>query len=196
MTRSRQTADWGSRAGLAKIVPSSVAVGSGTGSSDTFGLVTFSGASSVSLNDVFSATYLNYLVHVDLTGVSADSSMYLRLRVSGSDSATSYYYAVPALASSGATAYRFANPSTGGFEFGQSDAGNNNHRYSSRVELFRPFETVNTSSNIQFTDVTTGGLFSAGAGGGFHDVNTSYTGLTIYPSSGNFTGMTRVYGYN
>jgi hypothetical protein len=32
MTRSRQTADWGSRAGLAKIVPSSVAVGSGTGS--------------------------------------------------------------------------------------------------------------------------------------------------------------------
>jgi hypothetical protein len=64
MTRSRQTADWGSRAGLAKIVPSSVAVGSGTGSSDTTGKVTFSGASTVSLNGVFTSSYRNYKIIV------------------------------------------------------------------------------------------------------------------------------------
>ena len=42
--------------GLIAIVPTSVAVGSGTGSSSGNGLVTFAGVSSVSLNGVFSAT--------------------------------------------------------------------------------------------------------------------------------------------
>ena len=70
MTRSRQTADWGSRAGLAKIVPSSVAVGSGTGSANSLGTVTFSGASSVSLNGCFSSTYDNYrlMLNIQWTG--------------------------------------------------------------------------------------------------------------------------------
>ena len=62
MTRSRQTADWGSRAGLAKIVPTSVAVGSGTGSADSLGNVTFSGASSGSLNGCFTSTYDKYKI--------------------------------------------------------------------------------------------------------------------------------------
>ena len=62
MTRSRQTADWGSRAGLAKIVPSSVAVGSGSGSFDANGAISFTGASSISINGCFSATYDVYKV--------------------------------------------------------------------------------------------------------------------------------------
>jgi hypothetical protein len=181
--------------GLKKIVPASVAVGSGSGSADASGTVTFSGASSVSVNDVFSATYKHYVIYTDLTGVSADSSMYLKLRVSGTDASTNYYYAVPALASSGATSHRFANPATGGFEFGQTDSANNAHKYSGRVELFRPFEAVHTTCHIQFNDITNAGLISSGAGGGYHDGNTSYTGFTIYPSSGNFTGLVKVYGY-
>ena len=180
--------------GLKLLVPTSVTVGSGTGTASASGTVTFSGASSVSVNDVFSTTYKHYIIYIDLTGVSADASSYLKLRVSGTDASTGYYYGIPALASSGATSYRFANPATGGFEFGQTDAGNNAHKYSGRIDLFRPFETVNTTAHIQFVDITNAGTVSAGAGGGHHDSNTSYTGLTIYPSAGNFTGTVKIFG--
>jgi len=91
MTRSRQTADWGSRAGLAKIVPSSVAVGSGTGSASTTGTVTFSGCSSVSLNDVFSATYDDYKIVINVESAGAPE-LGIRMRVSGSDNSSSIYY--------------------------------------------------------------------------------------------------------
>jgi hypothetical protein len=90
MTRSRQTADWGSRAGLAKIVPSSVAVGSGTGSASALGTVTYTGVSSVSLNDVFNSTYTNYRIVGEFSS-STDQEVFLRLRASGSDLSTSVY---------------------------------------------------------------------------------------------------------
>jgi hypothetical protein len=166
----------------------------GAGTMVLINTTSFSAASSVSINDVFNATYSQYKIYTDLTNVSADSTLYLRLRVSGSDAATNYYYGIPALASSGATSYRFANPATGGFEFGQTDSANNAHKYSGRLELFRPFEAVHTTCHIQFNDITNAGLISSGAGGGYHDGNTSYTGFTIYPSSGNFTGIVAVYG--
>jgi len=91
MTRSRQTADWGSRAGLAKIVPSSVAVGSGTGSADSLGTVTFSSASSVSLNGVFNSTYDNYKIifNSDPIATTAQAAL-LRLRTSSDDSGANY----------------------------------------------------------------------------------------------------------
>jgi len=53
--------------GTRLIIPSSVAVGSGSGSVSTSGTVTFSGASSVSINDVFSATYDTYQIVTDLS---------------------------------------------------------------------------------------------------------------------------------
>ena len=91
MTRSRQTADWGSRAGLAKVIPSPVAVGSGTGSANTLGTVTFSGASSVSLNGIFSSTYDNYRILLDSTAASASAALNIRVRVSGADASGSDY---------------------------------------------------------------------------------------------------------
>jgi hypothetical protein len=85
MTRSRQTADWGSRAGLAKIVPTSVTVGSGSGSASALGTVTFSGCSSVSLNGVFSSAYNNYKVLVNVNSIDSTGTniIYLRFGTSG-----------------------------------------------------------------------------------------------------------------
>ena len=93
MTRSRQTADWGSRAGLAKIVPSSVAVGSGTGSASTTGLVTFTGASSVQLNGVFSTTYENYYVYLKVSSMvgGQDDFINLQFGTSGTVNTSSTY---------------------------------------------------------------------------------------------------------
>jgi hypothetical protein len=69
--------------GLVKVVPTSVAVGSGSGSASASGTVTFSGASSVTLNNVFSATYDTYQIIVsNLTGAT-NGNLYFRFTVGG-----------------------------------------------------------------------------------------------------------------
>ena len=80
-----------SNAGLIQITPSSVAVGSGSSSVDVNGKVSFTGVSSVSLNDVFSATYTNYLIVPYVLGSTSYSSVAVRLRVSNADSSAAQY---------------------------------------------------------------------------------------------------------
>jgi len=193
MTRSRQTADWGSRAGLAKIVPSSVAVGSGTGSASTTGLVTVSGVSSVSLNDVFSATYNNYSIQIKFTsfaGFSADN-LRMRMRVSGSDNTSSNYkYAMTQFAG----AYDDNLTSTGATEWIL-------HRYIradgiyGNIEISNPFAAnytgVYSTSYTPNYNVTNGCFCYAST-----TVTTSYTGFTLYPTAGTMTGAITVLGYN
>jgi hypothetical protein len=201
MTRSRQTADWGSRAGLAKIVPSSVAVGSGTGSADSLGNVTFSGCSSVSLNDIFSTTYDNYriIINSNNSTVSAQSN-FLRMRVGGADNSSANYRwcglyifdnavnpTVTGQASNGlgTSFYSGASSSTAGFT------------PVTVLDLSNPFATKHTSyvsSDYSYDQFgTRGGVDTQG---GVMSVTTSYTGFTIFSGSGNITGTVTVYGYN
>ena len=51
-----------SELGLSLITPTSVAVTGGSASISSSGVVSFSAASLVSLNDIFSATYTNYRI--------------------------------------------------------------------------------------------------------------------------------------
>ncbi len=78
--------------GLVPIVPTSVAVGSGTGTANANGQVTFTTASSVSLNGVFSATYKNYLVIFNEDTASTTSAIQFRMRLAGTDNSTASSY--------------------------------------------------------------------------------------------------------
>jgi len=79
-------------AGLKPIVPSSVAIGSGSSSISTLGTVTFTTASSVSLNGVFTSTYKNYRLVVNLTTSQTSSQVLgLKMRASSVDTSTGYY---------------------------------------------------------------------------------------------------------
>jgi hypothetical protein len=196
MTRSRQTADWGSRAGLAKIVPSSVAVGSGTGSANTTGTVTFSGASSVSLNDVFSTTYNNYRIVFTSTSVTSvvASNLRMRMRVGGSDNTSSNY--------------KFAMTQFGGaYDDSVTSTSATSmmlHRYLradgvyGNFEVYNPFATNYTgvySTSFTPNYNVTNGCFSYAS----TTVTTSYTGFTLFidNSSGELmTGTLSVLGYN
>lgn len=190
MTRSRQTADWGSRAGLAKIVPTSVAVGSGTGSADSLGNVTFSGASSVSLNGCFTSTYDNYKILISSSS-SAGGSFNMRLRVSGSDNTSSDYNFQRIYAQSG-TVGGVRQNAFSYFEIGYLTT-NIYNSYS--IEMFSPFETKTTSGNsIVVQNSSSDPNYDSYVYG--TDVTTSYTGFTMYPASGTITGTIRVYGYS
>jgi hypothetical protein len=190
MTRSRQTADWGSRAGLAKIVPSSVAVGSGTGSATALGTVTFSGCSSVSLNDVFSATYDNYRIIVTGTA-TVNASIGFRLRVSGTDATTNYNWQRLIADGAGVSAAR----TTGVAQvlIGLLDLS---IPTGLSIDIYEPFKTQSTvfRSTSALPELS-GRIYDAV---GYHSTSASYTGFTLMKDSGsgNITGTVSVYGYN
>jgi hypothetical protein len=180
--------------GLAKIVPTSVAVGSGSGSVDSNGNVTFSGASSVSLNDVFSATYQNYVISVSFTGTAA-AYLGLRLRVSGSDaSGGDYVWGFVAANVSGSS---FVLAGTGATSSNISRFQNSANSISSVIfTIFRPFDAVRTTFHgTSFYDDGVN-VATPAAIGGNHSLLTSYAGFTLLPASGNITGTIRVYGYS
>jgi hypothetical protein len=81
-----------SAGGITPVVPTSVVVGSGTGTANANGQVTFSGASSISLNGVFTSTYTNYLMMLNIQSRSTTNFVSLRFRVAGTDTSSSNYY--------------------------------------------------------------------------------------------------------
>ena len=191
MTRSRQTADWGSRAGLAKIVPSSVAVGSGTGSANTLGTVSFSGVSSLSLNDVFSSAYDTYVIRGSYVG-SAANGLDIRLRVGGADNSAANYERQLFNVNNASTSFTRL---TGQTSYTNIMAYTTDYNGVNIVEIHRPF---NTSPTLAISlGNTEGGATDVRAVNQYmkHTASTSFTGFTLIPASGTITGSLSVYGY-
>jgi hypothetical protein len=152
---------------------------------------TISGApSTVSVNDVFSATYDNYLILINSAATSLNSDT-LRLRVSGTDnSSNDYRHYFSDSASSGSTWTTAASSSTSAFRIGTS---RNGHNQSIAIQIFSPFSSLKTQikgDGINF-DGTNAGILPVW---GSMSVTTSYTGFTYIGGTG-LTGSIRVYGY-
>ena len=182
--------------GLNQVIPTSVAVGSGSGSVDANGTVTFSGASSISLNGCFTSTYENYrILFMGTCATSNQLDLFTRLRASGTDA-------------SGSTDYRFfitrntyangaANQaSTGASTMQGGTISNLNNNYLT-FEASAPFSATNTTF-LSYGTCKGGGSSPSGyawVGGGMHTLNTSYDGITFYGNGENISGTIRVYGY-
>jgi hypothetical protein len=179
--------------GLTKIVPSSIAIGSGTGSVSASGTVTYSttnGGSTISLNGVFSSTYTRYKILYDTAFPTQDDSFVFILRASGTDDYTNYWGQLVRGDSTDASASRYS-----------STVWNINNQRSygnalTEVDLFNPFVASptfgfsrNTAKRRGVNDLWLGMQ-------GLNNTNsTSYDGFTLdaYFAS---TGTISVYGYN
>lgn len=179
--------------GLVKIVPTSVTVGSGSGSASALGTVTFSGVSSVSLNGVFNSTYKSYRMVTSIDSGSATANLRTRFRASGSDdSSSSYkvsgYYAFLEGAGSSFT----TNTTTTYFDWGNYLNG-----------AYPSFTTsdINNPYLAQHKTVLSQVVSNNGAylGQNFLQLyagTTVFDGITVYGSTGTFTGTISIYGYN
>jgi len=170
-------------AGLRMVVPTSVAVGSGTGSVDAIGNVTFTTASSVSLNGCFTSTYDNYRIVLKATDTGTNSISF-RVRTSGTDLSTSTY---------GRSQYGYTFAGATDFDNGSSStsitiARANGSIFAADATVFSPFLSENTRLVSQFTDSSRGA-----SAWGYVNNSTSYDGFTISGTS--MTGTVRVYGY-
>ena len=190
-TKSETDGLVGAAAGLKLLTPSSIAVGSGSGSVTSTGTVTFSAASSVSLNDVFSATYDNYLIQFNNLTASGNGWMDMRMRVAGSDVSSANYNRQDLSASSTTVA---GARSTSQTAFTNVQYLNTGVPTPNQMNLYNPFNTSVTSIASVLGPVAGGSIEVFVKTYGLN-TSTSYTGFTIYPQSGTITGGISVYGY-
>jgi len=154
---------------------------------------TFTGSSAHNVNDVFSSTYQNYLVQLNMDSPSATGYQQLRLRVSGADNTTSNYF--------WSGIYNVSNATTPAGEGGGA-ASSFTYAYvesagtaSMTFNIANPFETKATSYT-NTSGRTTGSISVLYYNAGAFNATTSFTGFTLFPASGTITGKVRVYGYN
>jgi hypothetical protein len=176
--------------GLIPVRPTTVTIASGSGSANALGVINFSGATGVSLNGVFSSEYRNYSINFQYTG-TAVHGFRMRFRSNNTDSANTYFQAVAWKNVTGATGdYSIINGSF--FEPGTGDA---NPLSGGKIELRNVFENTWTQGHFEFTGVISSQIATL-SGNLIQALNAQYDGLTIFPSSGNFTGSIQVFGYN
>ena len=157
----------------------------------------FSAVSSISLPaNSFSATYENYRVLLRLTSISADQSIYVKMRASGTDNSTAYYY-IGYGASGTSTVYTSgASAQTTGHFIGNTDGLTNSSYYGWDMHFFDPFAAKPTPLIANYVGTTTGGLLYGMTTTAWHDVSASYDSINIIASAGNFTGSISCYGFS
>jgi hypothetical protein len=168
-----------------------VAIGAAASSALTLvKTVSFSGASSVDLSNSFSATYDQYTVQGSFTA-SASADLLFRYRVSGADdSTTNYNYQLADIDGTSSNNARLTGQTSGRLCATRASSV----RSSFKTEMYQPFASTTKQWVGHSSVLTDGTTYTNQISGGWNST-TSFTGLTIYPSSGTITGNIRIYGY-
>jgi len=140
---------------------------------------------SVVVSDVFSSTYENYLV--TLNGGVGSTTLNLRMILGATT--TGYYYGVPLVTFTSDLSLTTGQNATH-WRAGEATV---NASIMSIVIQSPQLAKISVMATTIITPRTDG---YAGAGGGYLNDTTQYTGFTITPSTGTLTGgVIRVYGY-
>ena len=169
--------------GMNLITPTSVVGGTFSG-----GTISFSAATSVSINECFNNNYDNYTVIVNIATASASDLLNFRYRVSGTDSSTGYYYA-------GNTINWDASLSSQTLNGGNQNVATyctSGLNTSSILQIQGP--KIANRTSYAFQTLNSGVPGNSRIGMGIHTISTAYDGMTFIPASGNVTGTVRVYG--
>lgn len=150
----------------------------------------FTTSTAINVNNVFSSTYYNYKIMIRLTAGTAggDSSVIMRLRLSGTDATTNY---------SGARGFFYST--TVGADSGSSwvvvDQNSSDQVQYGLIELFNPAVAIKTSGWAFTPKINSVGLNIGITSSLQHTTATAYDGFSLTPGSGNITGTVEVYGY-
>jgi len=162
------------------------------GSLTKIGTTTFTGTNTVNVNSVFTSTYKNYKVMIDITSVSTVPDIRMYMRASSTDSTTGLYqekmvmYAgAMAVEETNNLAYWFV----GVFDSTYQGTG------ATSLEIFTPQVASPTKMS--------GLVFGIGGSmtrffvpvGGYANNSTQYDGFTLKTTGGTMDGSVTVYGY-
>jgi hypothetical protein len=156
----------------------------------------FSGVSTQSIGSdaspLFTSAYKNYRIFITGEGSSATTvDLNIRLRANTTDStAANYtYWQQFRVVGSGGTDYLAGRTS---FALGGAAASLRTH---SVLDISYPQVADFTSMTVQSLGQGSSSSESSTLGG-YHNLATSFNGITIFPGSGTITGEVSIYGYN
>ena len=178
-----------SELGLSLITPTSIAATGGSGSISTSGAVSFTSASAISLNNVFSSNYDNYKVLFSGTASTA-VGLELRLRVGGVDNSTASSYLRQFLRVEN-TVISGGRVTSNIARIGQTE---NNLRSSFELKIYNPFAATATPMNSLVT-ISESSAMIFDIHSVVHNVTSSFDGFTLNATAGTMTGTVSVYGY-
>lgn len=153
----------------------------------------FTGVSSVSVNNCFTATYENYRVLVNMSSLSAGMTIGMRLRAGGADDSVAGYdtYYIDIESTSSAVGRILGQTSW------QIAAGASGYQLSIGADVRQPY----TANHKHVQDIwgptvePSGTYWRFGLRGHVRASTTLYDGFSLLASTGNFTGTVSVYGY-
>jgi hypothetical protein len=151
---------------------------------------TFSAVSSVSVDNVFSATYDNYFLTGNISTTGGDAS--LRWRVGGADNSTSnYQYGLARKDFGGATFTNDTQSTTATSTFGATNPGTNISGFWRNIN--NPFASQRTTSIGHTISSSSYAYYDSH----LFNATTSFTGFTLLCSGAfTMTGNVSIYGYN
>lgn len=155
----------------------------------------FTGVTSVQVNNCFTSTYRNYRIYIDCVGNTAGNMLSMRLSASGTPSTSGYYSGLNGYdyTSSGTWTFTLATDRTQIMYIGASGAAAN--AKGAFVDVMRPQIPVETDFLSLNNGVNAGVAYRGGLCISAHTAATAYDGFTIINSSGtNIAGVYRVYG--
>lgn len=175
------------RAGLVPVIPTSVAVNSGSGSfNSSTGLVTFSGgSSSISLNGVFTTTYRNYVLVMNIDAAGAAQAVSMRFRLGGVDYNFSAYQSMYYEVEAGTTTQSFTTSQNNNLPRISRASTNGS---AMEMKIFSPRLSTPTRATFHTQDGT---YYSQGG--------VTYTGADLFDGisiigGGALSGTIQVYG--
>jgi len=150
--------------------------------------------SSLSVNNCFTSTYTSYRIVLRRALISTgEQSLFLKLRVSGTDSVTAYYWGTTGYYSTNTTANDYGANNGNGFQIGYISTFNT---AALTLDVLSPQLAVNTQILGSYTFYVQGsGAIGARFIGGSHLVATAYDGFTL-TTAGTITNLNvALYGY-
>jgi len=148
-------------------------------------------ASTININSVFSATYENYFLMLNVTNMGSGANIRMRLRASGTDTTTNYGSQLLQTYQSTTNGQEAA--STDMWQFGNADPS----QCIMVIELARPNVAANTFAIAHSFTGLSGSLndFLLEFYGAVQKDSTQFDGITIFShNSATITGTMRIYG--
>jgi hypothetical protein len=152
----------------------------------------FSGVTTVNIDNVFSATYDHYKTLLWWKGASASGAVTFRYRVGGADNSTSNYARQYLI---GASTSIFAARQDSATSI-SLDTLHPNTTYR-QSDIFNPFKTeFTTAISTQYYRADQNQNSEISVVGNIFQATTSFTGFSILSSGANISGQLQVFGYN
>lgn len=175
--------------GLRGVIPTSVA-GTGVAFDSTTGIITFTNATAITVNGVFSSAFRNYQIRYDSIGTAA--GLNLQLRVSGSTSATGYDLTEALNRNAVSSSSTVLNQAQWAL------SGGTNTIHAGTVDVFVPFLSLETriiaNSGVHANPAASSTANALKTSYGTHRTATGYDGFVLTFSAAQ-TGVLRVGGF-